>query len=99
MTISGWLNSVNIYKSTSPVWWVNLIKACRYHLQGESIPEGPVPEDATDKQISFVTPVILDLPEIKRHFGDCLVQPQNEYHIGDTVTVQFVCCKKNTLYK
>ncbi|XP_065156459.1 neutral ceramidase isoform X2 [Atheta coriaria] len=59
-------------------------------LTGESIPEGPVPEDATDKQISFVTPVILDLPEIKRHFGDCLVQPQNEYHIGDTVTVQFM---------
>ncbi|EGO00524.1 hypothetical protein SERLA73DRAFT_178361 [Serpula lacrymans var. lacrymans S7.3] len=51
----------------------------------------PAPAEQTSKAISLQTPVIVDNSPLGKKFGDVLVDINNTpYHVGDTVTVQFV---------
>ncbi|XP_061986592.1 neutral ceramidase 2-like [Populus nigra] len=67
---------------------------------GQSVEPGPQPPDLLDKQISLLTPVVMDATPPGVHFGDCSSDvPQNStFKRGDTVTVVFwSACPRNDL--
>ncbi|XP_057476210.1 neutral ceramidase 2-like isoform X2 [Actinidia eriantha] len=69
-------------------------------LGGQAVEAGPQPPDLLDKQISLLTPVIVDTTPIGVNFGDVKIDvPSNSpYKRGDTVTVTFwTACPRNDL--
>ncbi|KAJ7012701.1 neutral ceramidase 2 [Populus alba] len=67
---------------------------------GQSVEPGPQPPDLLDKQISLLTPVVMDATPPGVHFGDCSSDvPQNStFKRADTVTVVFwSACPRNDL--
>ncbi|XP_017780486.1 PREDICTED: neutral ceramidase [Nicrophorus vespilloides] len=59
-------------------------------LNDQDLGSGPNPPDFSKKLISFIPPVILDLPDYSRAFGECLEEPNEEINVGETVSVKFV---------
>ncbi|PSN40922.1 Neutral ceramidase [Blattella germanica] len=59
-------------------------------LKNSQLDPGPTPPDLTDDLVTFVTPVVFDTPKWDHKFGDCLQQPPEVVHTGDTVSVKFV---------
>lgn len=59
-------------------------------VRGSSLDPGPNPPDLSDDLVSFVTPVIFDMPIWNRKFGDCIQQPVSMAEPGITVTAKFV---------
>ena len=51
---------------------------------------GPTPPDLSHDLVSFVTPVIYDMPTWSHNFGDCIKQPVEVAKTGDTVSARFV---------
>lgn len=69
-------------------------------LTDQPVEAGPQPPDLLDKQISFLTPVVMDGCPRGANFGDCCTDvPQNStFKRGDTVTVTFwTACPRNDL--
>lgn len=69
-------------------------------LSGQPVESGPQPPDLLDKQISFLTPVVMDSTPIGVNFGDCKSDvPQNTtFRRGEMVTVSFwSACPRNDL--
>ncbi|GAY37936.1 hypothetical protein CUMW_032860 [Citrus unshiu] len=69
-------------------------------LSGQPVELGPQPPDLLDKQISFLTPVVMDSTPIGVNFGDCKSDvPQNTtFRRGEMVTVSFwSACPRNDL--
>ncbi|CAN1329112.1 Neutral ceramidase 1 [Linum perenne] len=69
-------------------------------IQDEQVEPGPQPPDLLSKQISMLTPVLMDTTPIGTHFGDCSSDvPKNAtYNKGDKVTVVFwSACPRNDL--
>lgn len=66
----------------------------------QSVPPGPQPPDLLDKQISLLTPVVVDSTPVGVKFGDVGVDvPQNStFKPGDMVTATFwSACPRNDL--
>ncbi|PNF17882.1 hypothetical protein B7P43_G02187 [Cryptotermes secundus] len=57
---------------------------------GSALDPGPSPPDLSDDLVSFVTPVIFDMPIWNHKFGDCIEQPVRVAEPGVTVTAKFV---------
>lgn len=69
-------------------------------MSGQPIPEGPQPPNLLNKQISFLTPVVVDATPVGKKFGDVSTDvPKNStFKRGDTVTVVFwSACLRNDL--
>ncbi|GKV08000.1 hypothetical protein SLEP1_g19693 [Rubroshorea leprosula] len=69
-------------------------------IKGQPVEAGPQPPDLLDKQISFLTPVVLDSKPSGVNFGDCSsdVPLNSTFKRGDTVTVVFwSACPRNDL--
>ncbi|KAL6990444.1 Neutral ceramidase 1 [Sarracenia purpurea var. burkii] len=69
-------------------------------ITGQPVEPGPQPPDLLDKQISFLTPVVMDATPSGVKFGDVHTDvPQNStFRRGDTVTVIFwSACPRNDL--
>jgi len=67
---------------------------------GQSVEPGPQPPDLLDKQISLLTPVVMDATPPGVHFGDCSsdVPLNSTFKRGDTVKVVFwSACPRNDL--
>lgn len=67
---------------------------------GQPVQQGPQPPDLLDKQISFLTPVVVDATPLGKKFGDVSTDvPKNStFKRGDTVTVVFwSACPRNDL--
>lgn len=68
--------------------------------KGVTVPAGPSPPDLLDKQISLLTPVVMDTAPAGVNFGDCSADvPQNStFKRGGNVTVVFYsACPRNDL--
>lgn len=69
-------------------------------IRGEAVEQGPQPPDLLDKQLSFLTPVVLDTAPLGSSFGDCSTDvPKNAtFKRGDMVNVVFwSACPRNDL--
>lgn len=69
-------------------------------IRGEAVEQGPQPPDLLDKQLSFLTPVVLDTAPLGSSFGDCSTDvPKNAtFKRGDMVSVVFwSACPRNDL--
>uniref|UniRef100_A0A5B7A7W2 Neutral ceramidase n=1 Tax=Davidia involucrata TaxID=16924 RepID=A0A5B7A7W2_DAVIN len=69
-------------------------------ISGQSIEPGPQPPDLLDKQISLLTPVVLDMTPSGVKFGDTSTDVPNNstFKRGDMVTVVFwSACPRNDL--
>ncbi|KAJ8749689.1 hypothetical protein K2173_012240 [Erythroxylum novogranatense] len=69
-------------------------------ITGQPGQPGPQPPNLLSKQISFLTPVVMDATPFGVNFGDCSADvPQNStFKRGDTVTVVFwSACPRNDL--
>lgn len=61
------------------------------HLVNGTTPEpGPDPPNLLNRQISLRPGVVFDTPPHSKHFGDCILQPEEEYKPGSTVVVRFI---------
>jgi len=58
-------------------------------LSGNESESDAAPEDLTDKQISFVPPVIADFAPIGSKFGSVKEDAEEKYVTGDVVSVSF----------
>ena len=58
-------------------------------LEGNESSSDPEPEDLTEKQISFVPPVIADFAPIGSKFGDVKDDADDSYTVGSVVRVSF----------
>ncbi|KAJ3194841.1 hypothetical protein HK101_001790 [Irineochytrium annulatum] len=56
-----------------------------------AVPKGTPPVNHSAKDLSLVTPVVLDAPPIGKKFGDVTAQPIAAAVVGDVVTAQFAC--------
>ncbi|OAY61128.1 neutral ceramidase 1 [Manihot esculenta] len=69
-------------------------------VDGQTVEPGPQPPDLLNKQISFLTPVVMDATPPGVNFGDCSsdVPKNSTFKRGDTVTVVFwSACPRNDL--
>jgi neutral ceramidase len=69
-------------------------------LKGQTVEPGPQPPDLLNKQISLLTPVIVDMSPPSANFGDCISDvPKNAtFKRGDMVSVVFCsACPRNDL--
>lgn len=69
-------------------------------ISGQAIKSGPQPPDLLSKQISLLTPVVMDLTPSGVNFGDVKsdVPKNSTFKRGDTVTVVFwSACPRNDL--
>lgn len=69
-------------------------------ISGQPVEPGPQPPDLLNKQISFLTPVVMDGTPIGVQFGDCSSDvPKNAtFKKGDMVSVTFwSACPRNDL--
>ncbi|KNA20330.1 hypothetical protein SOVF_053370 [Spinacia oleracea] len=69
-------------------------------VHGKSVESGPQPPDLLDKQLGFLTPVVLDTAPLGSNFGDCSTDvPRNAtYKRGNMVSVVFrSACPRNDL--
>ncbi|XP_057955051.1 neutral ceramidase 1-like [Malania oleifera] len=69
-------------------------------INGQTIERSLQPPDLLDKQISFLTPVVIDMTPPGVHFGDLSsdVPKNSTFSKGDTVTVTFwSACPRNDL--
>ncbi|KAI4340356.1 hypothetical protein MLD38_025201 [Melastoma candidum] len=69
-------------------------------LQGQPVDPGPQPPDLLDKQISLLSPVLLDATRLGVHFGDSKIDvPRNAtFKSGDMVSAVFwSACPRNDL--
>ena len=69
-------------------------------ITGKPVEPGPQPPDLLDKQISLLTPVVMDATPFGTQFGDMKVDvPKNTtFRRGDNVTVTFwSACPRNDL--
>lgn len=67
---------------------------------GQPVQGGPQPPDLLNKQISLLTPVVMDATALGKKFGDVSTDvPKNStFKRGDTVTVVFLsACPRNDL--
>lgn len=60
------------------------------YLQDVNLDHSVNPPDFSNNLISFLPPVILDLPGVGKEFGACVKQPANKVRRGDTVSARFV---------
>ncbi|KAL5018303.1 hypothetical protein ScPMuIL_004025 [Solemya velum] len=58
--------------------------------KGENVSAGPPPPNLYSKQLSFLPPVIFDLPPLGKHFGEVIQDAEQQYRQGTTVEVKFV---------
>nr|GMD61277.1 neutral ceramidase-like [Ipomoea batatas] len=75
-------------------------KLAKATVTGQSVEAGPNPPDLLDKQLSFLTPVVVDTTPLGTSFGDVLTDvPKNStVKRGDLVTVVFQsACPRNDL--
>ncbi|XP_057983718.1 neutral ceramidase 2 [Malania oleifera] len=75
-------------------------KLARALVSGQPVEPGPQPPDLLDKQISLLTPVVLDMTPLGVSFGDVKtdVPPNSTFKTGETVTVTFwSACPRNDL--
>ena len=56
---------------------------------GTTPPPGPTPPDLSGKALSLQPPVVVDVPQLGRSFGDVLTQPGPSFGPGDRVTAVF----------
>ncbi|XP_021720765.1 neutral ceramidase 2-like [Chenopodium quinoa] len=69
-------------------------------VHGQRVESGPQPPDLLDKQVGFLTPVVLDTPPLGSNFGDCSTDvPRNAtFKRGDMVSIVFwSACPRNDL--
>ncbi|KAK9049412.1 hypothetical protein SSX86_031619 [Deinandra increscens subsp. villosa] len=69
-------------------------------ISDEPVEAGPQPPDLLEKQISLLTPVVLDATPLGASFGDCKsdVPADSTFRQGDVVTVTFwSACPRNDL--
>ncbi|XWS59914.1 hypothetical protein CRYUN_Cryun08bG0163000 [Craigia yunnanensis] len=68
-------------------------------ISGGSVEPGPQPPDLLDKQISLLTPVVLDATPLAVNFGDVKDDvPNSNFKRGDVVSVTFwSACPRNDL--
>ncbi|KMT05143.1 hypothetical protein BVRB_7g172910 [Beta vulgaris subsp. vulgaris] len=69
-------------------------------IHGHGVEPGPQPPDLLNKQLSFLTPVIVDMAPLGSNFGECSTDvPRNAtYKQGDMVSVVFwSACPRNDL--
>lgn len=69
-------------------------------VTSQAVEAGPQPPDLLDKQISLLTPVVVDMTPLGVNFGDVKIDvPSNStFKRGDTVTVTFwSACPRNDL--
>lgn len=69
-------------------------------VKGQSVEDGPDPPDLLDKQIGFLTPVVMDSTPSGKKFGDCSsdVPLNSTFKRGDNVSVVFwSACPRNDL--
>ncbi|CAL1402192.1 unnamed protein product [Linum trigynum] len=69
-------------------------------IRDQPVEPGPQPPDMLSKQISMLTPVLMDTTPLGTHFGDCSTDvPKNAtYKRGDMVSVVFLsACPRNDL--
>lgn len=69
-------------------------------MNDEPVEAGPQPPDLLDKQISLLTPVVMDATPLGTSFGDCKsdVPVGSTFKQGDVVTVTFwSACPRNDL--
>ncbi|XP_064615705.1 uncharacterized protein LOC135479730 [Liolophura sinensis] len=59
-------------------------------IKGTKVAPGPNPPNLLNKQLSFLPPVIFDLPPAGKQFGSVVQAPDSSYNVGDIVTVKFV---------
>ncbi|KAK6626773.1 hypothetical protein RUM44_009250 [Polyplax serrata] len=59
-------------------------------LNGIPVERGPEPQNLFNRKLSFILPVVYDLPKSGHKFGNVLSQPPPEVHPGETITVKFV---------
>uniref|UniRef100_A0A7S2L373 Neutral ceramidase n=1 Tax=Leptocylindrus danicus TaxID=163516 RepID=A0A7S2L373_9STRA len=67
----------------------NFERITRDLLRGESSVTNAAPSDLSDKQVSFLPPVILDRTELFQKFGGVRKQPKGQYSPGEEVKVSF----------
>ena len=68
-------------------------------FKGDSIAPGPQPEGFPDHLLSWLLPVILDVPRPLHPFGSCFVQPKKTATAGEIVTAEFVYSPRYVLNK
>ncbi|QUH03330.1 neutral/alkaline ceramidase [Saccharopolyspora erythraea] len=56
---------------------------------GRRLPLGPVPPDLSGSQLSLQPPIVVDVPQPMRAFGDVLTGPRDSYRAGERVSVVF----------
>lgn len=56
---------------------------------GQAVPAGPTPPDLSQRQLNFLSGVVVDAPPLGRNFGDPVKDALNFYRPGSTVTVEF----------
>lgn len=56
---------------------------------GRRLPLGPVPPDLSGSQLSLQPPIVMDVPQPMRAFGDVLTGPRDSYRAGERVSVVF----------
>ncbi|KAL8202173.1 hypothetical protein R6Q57_011320 [Mikania cordata] len=69
-------------------------------INDQPVEAGPQPPDLLEKQISLLTPVVMDATPLGASFGDCKsdVPPDSIFKQGDVVTVTFwSACPRNDL--
>lgn len=69
-------------------------------ISDQKVEPGPQPPDLLDKQISLLTPVVMDATPLGSNFGDCKtdVPPDSIFKRGDVVTATFwSACPRNDL--
>lgn len=69
-------------------------------INGQAVEAGPHPPDLLDKQISLLTPVVVDTTPLGVNFGDVKIDvpPNSTFKRGDMVTVTFwTGCPRNDL--
>ncbi|WVY89985.1 hypothetical protein V8G54_035499 [Vigna mungo] len=75
-------------------------KLARALISGQPVEPGPQPPDLLDKQISLLTPVVMDATPIGVKFGDCSsdVPKNSTFKRGEMVSVTFwSACPRNDL--
>lgn len=81
--------------------YIQEFKKLAYSLvNDQTVKRGPQPPDLLDKQISLLTPVVMDATPLGSSFGDCKtdVSPDSIYKPGDIVTATFwTACPRNDL--
>nr|GEW65234.1 neutral ceramidase-like [Tanacetum cinerariifolium] len=82
VVIAGLTNTYSQYVTTFEEYQIQ-----RY----EKVEPGPQPPNLLDKQISLLTPVVMDATPLGSSFGDCKtdVPPGSIFKRGDVVTVMF----------